>query len=517
MDKKIRIGSRSSRLAVIQTEQLINYIKQQYPQTETELVTMETTGDKRLDVTLDKIGGKGLFVKELDRALSDGQIDLSVHSLKDMPMEESEDLPIIRYSNREDPRDVLVLPVGQTQWDGKGIIGCSSFRRRIQAEKLFPEAEFRSIRGNVPTRLEKLDRGEYDALILAAAGLKRLGLTERICRYFSADEILPAAGQGMLAVQGRAGENYEFLQGFGSEEDRLIAKAERAFVRFLDGGCTSPVAAYGEMQGEDLFLRGLYYEPQDHAYIIGGKTGNRDNPEAAGIALAKELKETYERQKDLFALQDLGYRDFHARLMPTVDKEKVIGIRTPNLRKFAKEFGKKPEAENFLGQLPHQYYEENNVHGFLISGMKDYDRCIEELYRFLPYVDNWATCDLMSPKIFKKHLPELLEHIKVWIASEHTYMVRFGIGMLMSFYLDEAFEPEYLQMAASVKSEEYYINMMIAWYFATALAKQYDAARIYLEEKRLEKWTHNKTIQKAVESYRITSEQKAYLKTLKIK
>lgn len=149
--------------------------------------------------------------------------------------------------------------------------------------------------------------------------------------------------------------------------------------------------------------------------------------------------------------------------------------------------------------------------------MKDYERCVRELYRFLPYVDNWATCDLMSPKIFKKHLPELLEHIKNWIASEHTYMVRFGIGMLMSFYLDEAFEPEYLRMVSFVKSEEYYINMMIAWYFATALAKQYDSAVIYLEEKRLDKWTHNKTIQKAVESYRITEQQKLYLRTLKIK
>jgi len=222
-------------------------------------------------------------------------------------------------------------------------------------------------------------------------------------------------------------------------------------------------------------------------------------------------------QESLFGLQDLKYRDFHARLMPTVDPELVIGVRTPALRKFAKEFSKMPESELFLNQLPHKYYEENNLHGFLIAGMKDYDRCIREVDRFLPYVDNWATCDLMSPKIFKKHLPELLEQIKVWIASEHTYVIRFGIGMLMSFYLDEAFDERYLEMVSSVHSEEYYVNMMIAWYFATALAKQYEYVLPYIEEKRLEKWTHNKTIQKAVESYRITEDQKRYLKTLKIK
>ncbi len=222
-------------------------------------------------------------------------------------------------------------------------------------------------------------------------------------------------------------------------------------------------------------------------------------------------------QESLFGLQDLKYRDFHARLMPTVDPELVIGVRTPALRKFAKEFSKMPESELFLNQLPHKYYEENNLHGFLIAGMKDYDRCIREVDRFLPYVDNWATCDLMSPKIFKKHLPELLEQIKVWIASEHTYVIRFGIGMLMSFYLDEAFDERYLKMVSSVHSEEYYVNMMIAWYFATALAKQYEYVLPYIEEKRLEKWTHNKTIQKAVESYRITEDQKRYLKTLKIK
>lgn len=480
-------------------------------------MTMETTGDKRLDVTLDQIGGKGLFVKELDRALAKGEIDLSVHSLKDMPMQESMQLPIVSCSEREDPRDVLVLPDGVTKWDGKGVIGCSSFRRRLQAQKLFPDAKFRTIRGNVPTRLDKLDAGEYDALILAAAGLKRLNLAHRVFRYFSTDEIIPAAGQGILAVQGRAGEDHTYLQGFGSSGVMQIADAERAFVRYLDGGCTSPVAAYAQICDGKLRLKGLYYIPEDQDYLTGQIEGDPGEAERIGIALAEQLQTDYMRQKALFSLRDSGYRDFHARLMPTVDKETIIGIRTPQLRKFAKEFAKKPESELFLHELPHRYYEENNLHGFLISNMKDYERCVRELYRFLPYVDNWATCDLMSPKIFKKHLPELLEHIKNWIASEHTYMVRFGIGMLMSFYLDEAFEPEYLRMVSFVKSEEYYINMMIAWYFATALAKQYDSAVIYLEEKRLDKWTHNKTIQKAVESYRITEQQKLYLRTLKIK
>lgn len=222
-------------------------------------------------------------------------------------------------------------------------------------------------------------------------------------------------------------------------------------------------------------------------------------------------------QGRLFELQDLKYRDFHAKLMPTVCKENVIGVRTPALRKFAKEFGKTDGAEEFLKQLPHEYYEENNLHGFLIAEMKDFHRCIEELDRFLPYVDNWATCDLLSPKVFKKHLPEVLEKIRVWIASGHTYMIRFGIGMLMGFYLDEAFELQYAVMVSEIRSEEYYVNMMIAWYFATALAKQYEAVLPFIENRCLDKWTHNKAIQKAVESCRITDEQKVYLKTLKIK
>ena len=222
-------------------------------------------------------------------------------------------------------------------------------------------------------------------------------------------------------------------------------------------------------------------------------------------------------QRRLFELQDTEYRDFHAKLMPTVAKEKIIGIRTPVLRKFAKEYAKSEDAGEFLKVLPHDYYEENNLHGFLIEGMKDYEECVRALDTFLPYVDNWATCDLVSPKILKKHLPELLERIQIWLRSEHVYTVRFGVNMLMRFYLDEHFSPEYPKMVAEIRSEEYYVNMVIAWYFATALAKQYEAVISYIEQKRLSPWTHNKTIQKAVESYRITDEQKAYLKTLKIK
>jgi Predicted DNA alkylation repair enzyme len=222
-------------------------------------------------------------------------------------------------------------------------------------------------------------------------------------------------------------------------------------------------------------------------------------------------------QGKLFELQDLAYKDFNSKLIPTVAPESVIGVRMPVLRKFGKEFAKTEGAKEFLRNLPHKYHEENNLHGILIAGMKEYELCIEELDRFLPFVDNWATCDMMSPKVFKKHLPELLQKIKEWIASDNTYVIRFGIGMLMSFYLDEAFELVYPQMVSEVRSEEYYVNMMIAWYFATALSKQYELVLPFIEKKCLEKWTHNKTIQKAVESYRITKEQKGYLKTLKIK
>ena len=224
-----------------------------------------------------------------------------------------------------------------------------------------------------------------------------------------------------------------------------------------------------------------------------------------------------EIQNELFKLQDVKYRDFQAKLMPTINPESMIGVRTPELRKLAKQLAKRDDIDEFLDALPHKYFDENQLHAFIISGMKDYEKCLERLEAFLPFVDNWATCDQMSPKIFKKHRAELVQKIDKWIESDYTYTVRFAIGMLMEHFLDEDFDIVYADMVADVHSEEYYINMMIAWYFATALAKQYDAIVPYIIEQRLNTWTHNKTIQKAVESYRITPEQKTYLRTLKIK
>lgn len=220
-------------------------------------------------------------------------------------------------------------------------------------------------------------------------------------------------------------------------------------------------------------------------------------------------------QQRLFTLQDPDYRAFHSKLMPGIDKACVIGIRTPVLRKFAKEFAATEDAECFLKQLPHQYYEENNLHMLLITGIRDYDTCLTKIAEFLPYIDNWATCDLPVPKCFAAHTEELLPSIRQWIASAHPYTVRYGIGLLMRLYLDDKFLPEYAKLVAGVQSEEYYVNMMIAWYFATALAKQWDAVISYLTEQKLSSWVHRKTIQKAVESYRITKEQKLYLKSLR--
>lgn len=224
------------------------------------------------------------------------------------------------------------------------------------------------------------------------------------------------------------------------------------------------------------------------------------------------MAELTKLQMQLFELQDLKYRDFHSKLMPETDKETVIGIRTPVLRKFAKEFAGTSEAEAFLRQLPHRYYEENNLHMMLITGIKDYEKCMEEIQRFLPCIDNWATCDYPAPKCFARHKDQVLEEAKRWISSGETYVIRYGIGMLMRLFLDEDFSSEYLEMAAAVQSQEYYVNMMIAWYFATALAKQWDATVPYIEQHKLSDWVHRKTVQKAVESYRITPEQKEYLK-----
>lgn len=221
-------------------------------------------------------------------------------------------------------------------------------------------------------------------------------------------------------------------------------------------------------------------------------------------------------QELLFQLQDKGYRDFHSKLIPTIPVETIIGVRIPAIRKLAKEYGKDPESVEFLKQLPHTYYDENILHALLVAEIKDYEVCVKEVERFLPYVDNWAVCDIFSPKVFRKNKDKLIDKIREWIASGHPYTCRFGMEMLMTHFLDEDFRVEYLEIPAAVHSEEYYVNMMIAWFYATALAKQWDAAVGYIEKKCLDSWTHNKTIQKARESYRITREQKEYLKTLKV-
>lgn len=220
-------------------------------------------------------------------------------------------------------------------------------------------------------------------------------------------------------------------------------------------------------------------------------------------------------RNELFALQDVAYGDFQAKLTPGIPRELFIGVRVPDARKLAKRLAREPETIEFLDELPHKYYDENLLHALLLSEIRDYDACIAAVDRFLPYVDNWGVCDILSPKVFRKNRAVLLEKIKAWSASEKTYTCRFGIEMLMSHFLDDNFTPEYLEIPASVHSEAYYVQMMVAWFFATALAKQWDAAIKYLEDHRLNTWVHNKTIQKARESFRITPEQKEYLKTLK--
>lgn len=291
---KIVIGSRDSKLAVIQSEMVIDAIRAFDPGLDVELVTMKTTGDMILDKTLDKIGGKGLFVKELDRALMDGRADLTVHSLKDMPMEVSGALPLLAFSRREDPRDALVLRKGLAELPEKPVIGSSSLRRKLQLEKLFQDAEIRPVRGNLQTRLRKLDEGQFDAIVLAYAGIKRLGLEERVSRLFSPEEILPAACQGILAVQGRADYEIPFLKDFDDEEARLAALAERSFVRTLDGGCSSPVAAYAEIYGGEITITGFYVDEKENQYtdrISGGKYEG----EALGRELALSMKASLEK------------------------------------------------------------------------------------------------------------------------------------------------------------------------------------------------------------------------------
>ena len=219
--------------------------------------------------------------------------------------------------------------------------------------------------------------------------------------------------------------------------------------------------------------------------------------------------------KELLDLREEEYADFQSRLTPGIDRERFIGVRIPKLRKLAGIFKKTTASKEFLGELPHYYFEENMLHGLLIAEIKDYDMCIAELEKFLPFIDNWAVCDVLSPKVFKKHKTELFSEIQKWSNSKDTYICRFGIGMLMRYFLDEDFTPEHLKIPANIHSEEYYVNMMLAWYFATALAKQWKDTTVLLATGAFATWVHNKTIQKARESFRITGGQKEYLKGLK--
>lgn len=296
MKNKVIIGSRESKLAVVQSELVRDYIVRQHPEMDVEILTMKTTGDKILNQALEKIGGKGLFVKELDIALMEKRSDLSVHSLKDVPMELPEELPLIAFSHREDPRDVLVLPQGKTEIDFSKPVGCSSKRRMIQLKALFPQVEFKTIRGNVQTRLRKLDEGEYSATILAAAGLKRLGMENRISRYFTTEEMIPAAGQAILAVQGRAEEDYGFLEGYSDQEATVCALAERAFVRALGGSCSTPVAAFAAIKNDQdgkparILLNGLYLDEETGKLHKGCLEGDIQHPEEIGGRLAEQFK-----------------------------------------------------------------------------------------------------------------------------------------------------------------------------------------------------------------------------------
>lgn len=288
MKRKVKVGTRDSKLAMIQTYMVIDSIKENHPDIEIEVVALKTTGDKILDRTLDKIGGKGLFVKELDEALINREVDFTVHSFKDMPMEISEELPMVALSKRADYRDVYILPKGQV--NERAPIGSGSKRRVLQLKELFPEKDFAPIRGNVITRLEKLDRGEYSALVLAAAGIKRLGLDERINRFFEVEEILPSACQGIIAVQGRKGENYDYLKEFDCAESHIVAAAERGFVKKLDGGCSSPIAAFATVEGGEVLLKGMYVNEKTGEIIKQSIQGEIAKAEELGIELATRIK-----------------------------------------------------------------------------------------------------------------------------------------------------------------------------------------------------------------------------------
>lgn len=296
MGTVIRIGSRQSKLAVAQAEYVCREIERICPDVKTELITMETTGDKILGKSLEAIGGKGLFVKELDQALMEHRIDLAVHSLKDMPMEESEEFPILAYSKREDPRDVLVYKPGQNGLPSNPVIGTSSKRRKIQIGKLFPDATFCPIRGNVQTRMKKLAKEHYDGTILAAAGIRRLHMESVIGKVLEPEEMLPAAGQGILAVQGRKGAAYPFLSELNCVESQIVATAERAFVRTLGGGCTSPVAAYAVIEENQIYVRGLYWEENQNDFFIDEIRGDKKDAVLLGQQLANSMRDRAMRE-----------------------------------------------------------------------------------------------------------------------------------------------------------------------------------------------------------------------------
>lgn len=287
--RTIKVGSRDSKLAVIQSRIVINMIKEFDPSISVELVTMKTTGDKILDRTLDKIGGKGLFVKELDRALLNGQVDITVHSLKDVPAQLDERIPLRAFTKCHWYNDVLVLPKGVSDIDFSKPLGSSSARRCIQLKSLYPNAVFAPVRGNLQTRLDKLDRGDFSGLILAQAGLERLGLGNRISRIFTAEQVIPAAGQGIIAVQTRQGESFDFLDFINDKTSQMRALAERAFVKALDGGCSSPVAAFARLDGDQMELTGFYGENGKN--IVRKIRGNAADGENLGISLAKQVKE----------------------------------------------------------------------------------------------------------------------------------------------------------------------------------------------------------------------------------
>ncbi len=305
MQSVIRIGSRESRLAVKQAEMIREQIQKCDPHLLVEIITMKTTGDKILDRSLESVGGKGLFVKELDLALAEGTIDLAVHSLKDMPMEETSEFPILAYSKREDPRDVLIYRNRENEKHDKeesalersgAVIGTSSKRRMIQIQRLYPNAVFKGLRGNIQTRLRKLEEEEYDAAVLAAAGIKRLQMDAVIGRYFSVEEVIPAAGQGILAVQGRKEflkDTVKWRQYVDDRESRIQAAAERSFIRVLDGGCTSPCAAYAQVRGNEVELTGLYYHEESGQYFVDKVSSNVEKALSVGENLALKMKRQF--------------------------------------------------------------------------------------------------------------------------------------------------------------------------------------------------------------------------------